>query len=182
MRDGQRALMERALGFTSVSATLLHVGFLGIDHDDEELRGAAYDLLGAVCTHLGYDKHPIIASEGMHAALPFQINTDIIHNAAGFIPDDPSTFVVNLSDRLAHFAPHLTLDFITEVSSRMEKATAAQRINCLQCLSPWIPNLAKYCDPASPLYEHSGARLRDAIRLLVDLTTSDYGVGPIVYL
>jgi hypothetical protein len=39
--------MERALGFTSVSDVLLHVGFLGIDHDDEELRGAAYNLLGA---------------------------------------------------------------------------------------------------------------------------------------
>jgi hypothetical protein len=47
MGDGQRALMERALGFTSVSDVLLHVGFLGIDHDDEELRGAAYNLLGA---------------------------------------------------------------------------------------------------------------------------------------
>jgi neurofibromin 1 len=108
--------------------------------------------------------------------------TDIICNAAGFIFEDPSTFVVHLSDRLAHFAPHLTLDFITEVSSRMEKATPAQRINCLQYLSPWIPNLVKYCDPASPLYEHSGARLRDAIRLLVDLTTSDHGVSPNLYL
>jgi hypothetical protein len=68
MKDGQRALMERALGFTSVSATLLHVGLLSIDHDDEELRSAAYDLLGAICTHLGYDKNPIIASEGMYAA------------------------------------------------------------------------------------------------------------------
>jgi neurofibromin 1 len=69
MKDGQRAIMERALGFTSVSATLLHVGMLSIDHDDEELRGAAYDLLGAICTYLGYDKNPIVAPEGAYAAL-----------------------------------------------------------------------------------------------------------------
>jgi neurofibromin 1 len=105
---------------------------------------------------------------------------DIIHNLAGFIPEDPGTFVVNLSNRLAQFAPHLTLDFITEVSSRMDKATPTQRLHCLQYLNPWIPNLVKYCDPASPLYEHSGARLRDTIRLLVELTTSDLGVSPMV--
>jgi hypothetical protein len=34
------------------------------DHDDEELRSAAYELLGAVCTYLEYDKNPIIASQG----------------------------------------------------------------------------------------------------------------------
>jgi hypothetical protein len=177
MKDGQRALMERALGFTSVSSTLLHVGMLSIDHGDEELRGAAYDLLGAICTYLGYDKNPIVAPEGRFGAPYFRSCIDIISIVAGFIPEDPSTFVIRLSSRLAHFASHLTLDFITEVCSRMDKATAAQRINCLQYLSPWIPNLAKYCDPANPLYEHSGARLRDAIRLLVDLTTSDYGVS-----
>jgi len=64
--------MERTFSFTSVSATLLHVGMLSIAQDDEELRGAAYDLLGAVCTHLGYDKNPIVASAGMYIVLPFE--------------------------------------------------------------------------------------------------------------
>jgi hypothetical protein len=174
--------MERAFSFTSVSATLLHVGMLSIAQDDEELRGAAYDLLGAVCTHLGYDKNPIVASAGMYIVLPFVCSLTATRDVAGFIPEDPSTFVVLLSDRLARFASHLTLDFITEVSSGMEKATPAQRITCLQYLSPWMPNLAKYCDPANALYEHSGARLRDAIRLLVDLTTADHGVSSIASL
>jgi hypothetical protein len=114
--------------------------------------------------------------------LPFECSLTATHDVAGFIPEDPSTFVVLLSDRLARFASHLTLDFITEVSSGMEKATPAQRITCLQYLSPWMPNLAKYCDPANALYEHSGARLRDAIRLLVDLTTADHGVSSIASL
>lgn len=101
------------------------------------------------------------------------------NRVAGFIPEDPNTFVVQLSDRLADFAPRLTLDFITEVTSGMSKAAPAQRIHCLQYLCPWIRNLAKFCDPASHLYEHSGARLRDAIRLLVDLTIADHEVRPV---
>jgi neurofibromin 1 len=72
MKDSQRAAMERALGFTSVSATLLHVGMLSIDQHEEDIRGAAYDLLGAVCGYLGYDKNPIIASEGVYDILPFR--------------------------------------------------------------------------------------------------------------
>lgn len=37
---------------------------INIDSDQEELRGAAYDLLGAICSYLDYDKNPIIASKG----------------------------------------------------------------------------------------------------------------------
>lgn len=95
---------------------------------------------------------------------------------AGFIPEDPNVFVVQLSDRLADHAPQLTLDFITEVTSGMSKAAPALRIHCLQYMRPWIRNLAKFCNPTSRLYEHSGARLRDAIRLLVDLTIADHEV------
>lgn len=65
MKDGQRPLLDRAFRLTNVSATLLHVGMLSIDNDDEELRSAAYDLLGAVCTYLEYDKNPVIVSQGI---------------------------------------------------------------------------------------------------------------------
>lgn len=81
-----------------------------------------------------------------------------------------------MSERLAQFAPRLTLDFVTEASSGMGKADEYQRINCLQYISPWIANLAKFCDPGSMLYEHSGAKLRDTIRLLVDITTANFVV------
>ena len=45
-------------------ATSLHIGLLSVDHNDEELRIAAYALLGAVCEYLKYDKCPIVASKG----------------------------------------------------------------------------------------------------------------------
>lgn len=58
----------------------------------------------------------------------------------------------------------------------MDKACVAQRIDCLQYMSPWVKNLTHFCNPSNPLYEHSGARLRDCIRTLIDLTTADLEV------
>ena len=56
-------------------ATLLHIGLLSVNHNDEELRIAAYALLGAVCNYLKYDKCPIVASKGLtgisHNNIPF---------------------------------------------------------------------------------------------------------------
>lgn len=60
----QTPLTERFSRFSNVPATLLHIGLLSVDMNDEELRGAAYDLLGAVCTYLNYDNSPIVASKG----------------------------------------------------------------------------------------------------------------------
>jgi hypothetical protein len=60
-------LTERFSRFSNVPATLLHIGLLSVDLSDEELRGAAYDLLGSVCTYLNYDKSPIVASKGLSA-------------------------------------------------------------------------------------------------------------------
>lgn len=96
-----------------------------------------------------------------------------LFDIAGIIPGDISTFVVGLSDRLATFAPKLTLDFISVVSAGMDKASVAQRITSLQYMSPWVKNLQLFCNPTHSLYEHSGARLRDCIRSLIDLTISD---------
>ncbi|KAI9574812.1 hypothetical protein HD554DRAFT_2201766 [Boletus coccyginus] len=163
LRDSQVLRIERFPRFSNISTTLLHVGMININSDQEELRGAAYDLLGAICSYLDYDKNPIIASK------------------AGIIPGDLSTFVTSLSDRLAGFAPKLTLDFLTVISTGMDKACIAQRIDCLQYMSPWVKNLAHFCNPSNPLYEHSGARLRDCIRTLIDLTTADLEVSSMIH-
>ncbi|EGO02251.1 hypothetical protein SERLA73DRAFT_166724 [Serpula lacrymans var. lacrymans S7.3] len=163
LRDIQHPGTERFPMFTNISATLLHVGMINIGSEEEELRGAAYNLLGAVCSYLDYEKNPIIASK------------------AGIIPGDISTFVISLSDRLANFAPKLTLDFMSVISAGMDKATPAQRINCLQYMSPWVRNLAMFCNPSNALYEHSGARLRDCIRSLIDLTISDLEISSMIH-
>lgn len=86
--------------------------------------------------------------------------------------------MTQLSDRLAHFVPQLTLDFISEVVTGLDKTNVvAERITCLQYLSPWVKNLAHFPNPGSELYEHSGARLRDTIRTLMDWTIDDKEVS-----
>ena len=94
---------------------------------------------------------------------------------AGFIPGDPTTFVSQLSEKLAEFAPQLTLDFIHEVSAAMtsmDKPALASRISCLSYMSPWIQNLSHFANVTHILYERSGARLRDCIRTLAGLSLS----------
>ncbi|KAJ3987640.1 hypothetical protein F5890DRAFT_1563214 [Lentinula detonsa] len=160
LKDQQMLLAERFMRFSNVPATLLHIGMLSVDAYDDELRAAAYDLLGAVCTYLNYDKSPLIAPK------------------SGFVPGTINGFVIDLSTRLARFAPQLTLDFISEVvasmtaSDRDKSMQVLQRINCLRYMSPWIKNLELFANPTSPLFERSGARLRDCIRVLTDLSVN----------
>ncbi|KAF7432844.1 Ras GTPase activating protein ira2 [Pleurotus ostreatus] len=166
LRDAPPANTDRISRFSNVPATLLHVGLLCLDQNDDDLRGAAYELLSSVCSHLNYDKNPIAAPK------------------AGFVPGDPSAFAVQLSERLAEFAPELTLDFLSEASSTMattDKSSLAQRITCLQYMSPWVKNIIHFPNPTSPLYERSGARVRDCIRVLADLTVTDHEISPSMY-
>jgi len=65
MKEAQASVTEWSPRFSNVPATLIHLGMLNIDLGDEELRSAAYDLLGAVCSHLGYNKNSVVASKGL---------------------------------------------------------------------------------------------------------------------
>jgi hypothetical protein len=76
LKDVQAPLSERFSRFSNVPATLLHVGLLNIDINDEELRAAAYDLLGAVCTYLNFVKSPIVAPKGKSSDLIWLRLTD----------------------------------------------------------------------------------------------------------
>ncbi|KAL1741753.1 hypothetical protein HDZ31DRAFT_84616 [Schizophyllum fasciatum] len=164
MKDVQAPSVERFARFSNKPATLLHIGLLSVDVNDEELRAAAYDLLGAVCTYLNYDKNPIIAPR------------------AGFVPGEPTLFARRLSDSMAQFAPQLTLDFISEVSAAMNamRNSMEHQLSCLLYMSPWIKNLARFTDPTSPLYDRSSARVRDCIRTLAQLSINFTQIaGPI---
>jgi hypothetical protein len=104
---------------------------------------------------------------------PVESTVDSI-SAAGIIPSDPFAFENQLSERLADFAPQLTLDFIHEATASLK--TTGKEIaafsSCLHYMSPWIKNLAHYANPTHSLYERSGARLRDCIRTLAELSVA----------
>jgi hypothetical protein len=85
---------------------------------------------------------------------------------------------VSVSERLAGALTYLTMDFVSEVCMNLSDLKVRERLESIQFLSPWIVNLQKFCDPTHALYEGSGARLRDTVRTLVDLTTNDSDVCP----
>lgn len=58
---------------------------------------------------------------------------------------------------------------VTEKNKDMQ---LLQRVNCLRYMNPWIKNLELFANPTSPLFERSGARLRDCIRVLTDLSVN----------
>ncbi|KAM6496242.1 hypothetical protein JOM56_008948 [Amanita muscaria] len=166
LRESKSRSFERFSRYSNVPAILLHVAFSNVDFDDDQLRSAAYDLLGAVCSYLEYDKNVLV-----------DCNT-------GFVPGNCSTFVLQLSERLAQFAPSLTLDFLYEVSESMnttDNAATAQQIHCLNYLSPWIKNLSYFANATHDLFERSGARLRDCIRTLAHLSIFYPQIEPLIH-
>ena len=40
-------------------------------------------------------------------------------------------------------------------------------------MSPWLKNLSVFAEPTNASFDHSGAKLRDCIRLLIELTIAD---------
>ena len=44
-------------------------------------------------------------------------------------------------------------------------------------MCPWLKNLSTFAEPTNPNFDHSGAKLRDCVRLLIELTIADPQVG-----
>ncbi|THH13571.1 hypothetical protein EW146_g6666 [Bondarzewia mesenterica] len=152
---------ERFSRLSNVSAALLHIGMMNMGVEDDELRGASYELLASVMTSFDLSSVPLVSCRGLWIAGPV-------------LP-----FLMILSERIASLVPQLTLDFISEVSTTLDKADQSQRLHCLSYMGPWLRNLAQFVDPTSQSYDHSGAKLRDCIRLLIDLTIADPQTLPI---
>lgn len=93
------------------------------------------------------------------------------------VPVYPDSFVQELSEELATRAPQLTLDFISEVVGSLDKMNGAAKMSNVRFVAPWIKNLVHFVEPSHALYDHSGSRVRDCIRTLVDATTSDQEVS-----
>ncbi|EIW76207.1 hypothetical protein CONPUDRAFT_64047 [Coniophora puteana RWD-64-598 SS2] len=163
LRDNRNAVPDHNPRFHNFSATLLHVGMLNIDADDEELRTAAHELLGSVCQYVDFDKTPLVLSK------------------AGIFSGDTTTATVNLSKNIAQNVPKLTLDFISVVMLGMPKCSIAQKTNFILFISPWMKNISLFCNPAHQLYDYSGNRMRDCIRSLIDLTVGDQEISAVVH-
>ncbi|KAH8826519.1 hypothetical protein DL96DRAFT_1529897 [Flagelloscypha sp. PMI_526] len=148
---------DRFSRFSNVPATLIHLGLLNLDPHDEEVRAAAYNLLGQLCVFLNYEKAPVAAVK------------------TGFIPGVATSFPVFYSTLMAANSPNLTIDFLTEVSGgmqSMDRDKFGERTGCVLYMSPWIKNLAMFVDPLGPYFERNGGKVRDCIRLLIEISVA----------
>jgi hypothetical protein len=50
-------------------------------------------------------------------------------------------------------------------------------MSCLYYLQPWIKNLATFPNQSSAFSDHNSAKLRDAIRILIEMLIKDNDVG-----
>ncbi|KAI0291754.1 hypothetical protein BC826DRAFT_969907 [Russula brevipes] len=147
--------MERFSRLSNVSAALLHIAMRNMGTESPELSGASYELLTAVVGSFDLDSSPIMTTKGL------------------WIGGPSSPFLVSLSERIASLVPHLTLDFVSEVCSTLSKSDPTLKLHCLSYMSPWLKNLSVFAEPTNTSFDHSGAKLRDCIRLLIELTIAD---------
>ncbi|KAH9981838.1 hypothetical protein BJV74DRAFT_778311 [Russula compacta] len=147
--------MERFSRLSNVSAALLHIAMRNMGTENAELSGASYELLAAVVGSFDVDASPIVTTKGL------------------WIGGPSSPFLVSLSERIASLVPHLTLDFVSEVCSTLSKSDPTLKLHCLSYMGPWLKNLSVFAEPTNASFDHSGAKLRDCIRLLIELTIAD---------
>ncbi|CAI2169037.1 10253_t:CDS:10, partial [Funneliformis geosporum] len=88
------------------------------------------------------------------------------------IPANNSTFIVQLSERLAVSETGLTLEFLTEFFVGFYKSNTPQKHLCLQYMAPWLPNLALYYRHGSEHQPHLN-KTREIIRHLIFMTTKE---------
>ncbi|KAI5118442.1 hypothetical protein M0805_000576 [Coniferiporia weirii] len=155
MSISRAVFFDRFSRLSNVSAALLNIAMFNTHHENPDLRSSAYDLLVAVCSSINYNEESLLPSSG------------------GFIPGRPTVITLQISEKLAAFAPELTIDFISQVCLELDKSAGTQKAMCFRYMNPWIKNLNMFCDPTNKLFDFPGARLRDCVRLLLDLTVRD---------
>jgi hypothetical protein len=109
-------------------------------------------------------------SPPMVSRVPVSDQTKSDPLVGAFIPCNPAAFMTPFSERMSKAVPQLTLDFLSEFFVGFDKSSAVQKSVCLQYINPWIQNLSGFQNPTVSYYEHSGAKLRDAIRSMIDIT------------
>ncbi|GBC02045.1 hypothetical protein RclHR1_04420015, partial [Rhizophagus clarus] len=147
------AIPERSsLSPSSVPGTLLNMSLLNIGSDDPNLRLASYDLLVALSLNFNFDVgKQLLSAKGL------------------CIPANNSTFIVQLSEKLAISETGLTLEFLSEFFVGFNKSSTPQKHLCLQYMAPWLPNLALY-------YRNSAdhiAKTKGIIKDLIEMTTKE---------
>ena len=144
-------LSERTIRPNDVPGRLLNMALLNIGSDDPSLRLAAYNLLYSLSMTFNFD-----------------VGKQLLDAKDLCLPANSSSFIVNISEKLAATEQGFTLEFLSECFVGFNKSSEPLRYLCLDYMAPWLPNLALFCR-GSP---EDVAKTKEVLRLLIDLTVA----------
>ena len=127
-----------------VPGTLLNMALLNLGSSDPNLRTAAYNLLCALT-----------------ATFDLKIEGQLLETAGLCIPSNNTLFIKSVSEKLGHNEPHLTLEFLEECIQGFRASTIELKHLCLEYMTPWLPNLVRFC-------KHSDDAKRQKVALILD--------------
>ncbi|KAF8979403.1 Ras GTPase activating protein ira2 [Entomortierella lignicola] len=145
----------RVIRPNDVPGTLLTMAMFNLSSPDSALRLASYNLLCALSDTFKFDTgNQLLSAKGL------------------CIPTNNAPFIRSMSEMLAKTESHLTLEFLSECFVGFQKTPKALKPRCLEFVSPWLVNLAKYCRSSSE--NHAGfAKTREIIKGLIDMTVNE---------
>ncbi|ORZ22469.1 hypothetical protein BCR42DRAFT_406243 [Absidia repens] len=142
---------DRIIRPNDVPGRLLNMALLNIGNDDPNLRLAAYNLLYSLSSFFRFDT-----------------GNQLLQAKDLCIPENNTDFIVSISASLATTEAHLTFEFIQECVDGFKKSNHKLRILCLDYLSPWLKNLARFSRGSDR--DLGIIKIQEILRSLIDLT------------
>lgn len=105
------------------------MALLNLGSSDPNLRTAAYNQLCALT-----------------ATFDLKIEGKLLETSGLCIPSNNTLFIKSVSETLANNEPRLTLEFLVECIQGFRVSTIELKHLCLEYMTPWLPNLARYAN------------------------------------
>jgi neurofibromin 1 len=120
------------------------MALLNLGSSDPNLRTAAYNLLCALT-----------------GTFDLKIEGQLLETSGLCIPSNNTLFIKSVSEKLGHNEPHLTLEFLEECIQGFRASTIELKHLCLEYMTPWLPNLVRFC-------KHSDETKRQKVAIILD--------------
>ncbi|KAI9475616.1 MAG: hypothetical protein EXX96DRAFT_506141 [Benjaminiella poitrasii] len=149
------SISERTIRPNDVPGRLLNMALLNIGSNDPSLRLAAYNLLYT-----------------LSITFHFEVGNQLLDARDLCLPANSTTFVVNISEKIAQNQQNLTLEFLSECFIGFQKSSEPLRYLCLDYMIPWLPNLSMFCQNSGSANDKDITKTREVLRNLIDLTVA----------
>lgn len=146
-----------------VPGTLLNMALLNLGSSDPNLRTAAYNLLCALT-----------------ATFDLKIEGQLLETSGLCIPSNNTIFIKSISEKLALNEPHLTLEFLEECIQGFRASSIELKHLCLEYMTPWLPNLTRFCKHSDDMKRDDMKRQKVAMILdkLITMTIEEVEMYP----